>query len=355
MRVLIIGYGKIGRIKAFLWKKLGFKVYIFDINNNAEIRALKDGFKLFDGVIDKDTIVDISSSSGQHFNSLKWLIDYPLTNLPKLILIEKPLFSSDTENNLYKKLLKTNKQKNLMDRIYLNDSYYESEGLKLLVNSIDSKIKKIIIELSKNRLHDIENGRFSDEELMSIGIEVPHILAVLQILNIDLKKIGDIQSRIFKDSEKEQNQGTVIKFKNEETTIEISSFLGDFKISDDTIAFANNDVRKVIIETINKDFLLEFDPIKGLPRYHSRLSTNDKQNKVNKVVTIQDNHLVAHMKKLIVGEQNKKLTGYDNAEFLARLLIDFKNRSHILKINFKNIAGNSTLSVLNENEGVQNA
>lgn len=355
MRVLIIGYGKIGKIKAFLWKKLGFRVYVFDINNNAGTRALKDGFKLFDGLIDRDTIIDISSSSGQHFSSLKWLIDYPLTDLPKLILIEKPLFSSDEENKLYEKLIKTNKQKNLMDRIYLNDSYYESEGLKLLVNSIDSRVKKIKIDLSKNRLHDIENGRFSDEELMSIGIEVPHILAVLQILNINLKKIVDIESRIFKDSEKEQNQGTVIKFKTEETLIEISSFLGNFKISDDTIAFANTDVRKVIIETINKDFLLEFDPIKGLPRYHSRLSTYDKQNKVNKVFTVQDNHLVSHMKKLIVGEQNKKLIGYDNAEFLARLLIDIKNRSHTLKINFKNLARNNTLSVLDENEGMKNA
>ncbi len=46
MQVLIVGYGKIGRIKASLWLAMGAKVHVYEQNDTLYSKILEDGYGL---------------------------------------------------------------------------------------------------------------------------------------------------------------------------------------------------------------------------------------------------------------------------------------------------------------------
>jgi len=332
MRVLIVGYGKIGRTKAFMWKSLDAKVFVSDISQLARQRAIRDGFELLElQKIDNSIIIDISTPAEQHFAALNWCIDYA-TELPRYILVEKPLVSSVDELAALQDLIQSHGN-DLEDIIFLNESYYESAGLHKLVELIDGPPKYIEVELSKNRLDDSSKGRFFDDRLHSIGIEVPHMLAVLQALDINLDDLRNAKSTLYVDKNRYQNQGFELEFQFNTTKILLRSFLGNFNIRKGNKLSKNNTVRIIKIDTDTQNITLELDPVDNLPRYHSRVSISSAERAEPSVIELADNHMLNHMLQFKQGSSINKLLSYKNAVYLSSLLISMKNHSQIININ----------------------
>lgn len=332
MQVLIVGYGKIGRIKAFMWQSLGDKVFIHDTSQLARQRAIEDGFELLESQkIDNRTIIDISTPAEQHFSALKWCVD-ATTELPRYILVEKPLVSSREELEALQSLTRSYGS-NLEEIIFLNESYYESAGLHKLMELIDGPPRYIEVELSKNRLEDSSKGRFFDNKLYSIGIEVPHILAVLQILNINLDKLKNSKSILYVNENRYQDQGFELEFSFDKTKVVLRSFLGGFNVRRGYVQNTNNLIRVIKVHTDTQNVTLELDPVTTLPRYHSRISVDSVEREEPFVINVADNHMLNHMQQFRHGNNINKLLSYKNALYLSSLLIHIRDHSHIININ----------------------
>ena len=233
--MLVVGYGKIGRVKSFIWSSLGRDVCVYDTSIHKNEQAELDGFRLFkpDVPFDEDLIIDISTPASCHLGSLRWTFDN-IKRHPRTILIEKPLVSSREELKALVKLLsKTDEQ--LRRRIAVNESYYLSLALDRIIKNIEyesSKITKVRMELSKNRLEDVWNGRFVDEHLGPMGIELPHMIAMAQRLGFDPRRFLVRDVSIFQDGNMVHNEGFRLELSHELTSIAMESYLGAFRILD---------------------------------------------------------------------------------------------------------------------------
>jgi predicted dehydrogenase len=184
--VLVVGFGKIGAIKSEIWKSLGAEVYVYDVSPSANKRIIEAGytpFTLLDDTTIKELIVDISTPAAKHATALDWALS-TLSVCPRIILLEKPLVSSEAELAVLLDVLKSNPDVNLQ-HIFVNESYYASTALrkvKELVGESGESIQGLTVDLSKNRIMDNDNGRFFDYELGAIGIEMPHMIAIAQYM-----------------------------------------------------------------------------------------------------------------------------------------------------------------------------
>lgn len=320
MKVLVVGYGRMGRIKSALWRSLKCTVYVYDPDPVAIIKALNDGYQAFEKLKSTDEIIaDICSPADNHVTSLEWLVSR-YANMSK-ILIEKPLASSSTEIEDINRLVSNNP--NLKPKIVLSESYYSSAALVELRKHLAdfAEIKKIIIELSKNRLNDIKSGRFYDNNLEAIGIEVPHAIAILQSLDVNLDNLINARSILHSKNNEKSNQYYEL-IHDGKPKIQIVSSLGDFVPGIEQVA---NSVimRRVIIETEMNILSLEFDPVMGLPRYYSKIKIYEN-GKTILSETVADNHLLSHLKKVLTSKKLSPHLGLDNAILISELLIKLK-------------------------------
>ncbi len=327
MHVLVIGYGKIGQIKALLWKSLGVTVYVHDVSQPVVHKAVNDGFKSYkECLTGKKLTIDISTPAEQHYNSLKWAIETISSSIDQ-ILIEKPLASSLEELANF-----TSLEENLKSKLTLNESYFSSAGLLQLMNSIDETPLHIEIELSKNRLDDVAHGRFFDHSLGAVGIETPHMLAILQMLHIPLNKISVSYASLYVDSRQIENQGFEMSFMTAGTSVLLRSFLGDFTRSESRLIKSNRTIRYVKVRTKLNDYVLEFDPAPDLQRYHSRLTMRQSGKTKSTVSEFTDNHLKEHMLHLQNEDPVNPLLSFDNAVYLSSLLNKFRDSFNYTKI-----------------------
>ncbi len=108
--VLVVGFGKIGAIKSEIWESLGAEVYVYDVSPSANKRIIEAGyipFTLLDDTAAKECIVDISTPAAKHATALNWTLS-TLPVRPRIILLEKPLVSSEAELTLLLDILKSN-------------------------------------------------------------------------------------------------------------------------------------------------------------------------------------------------------------------------------------------------------
>lgn len=124
-KVLVLGCGAIGQIKAELWLSLGLEVYLYDTNPSQIDRLLAKDTRLKRFQQDNigGFIVDISTPSNQHASSLRWTFN-TLKN-PSIILIEKPICTNINDKATVTRLL--NKHKGVS--VYVNESYFWSSAL----------------------------------------------------------------------------------------------------------------------------------------------------------------------------------------------------------------------------------
>lgn len=348
MQVLVIGYGKIGQIKALLWKSLGASVFVHDVSQAALKKAVSDGLKTSaECKIDQDITIDISSPAGQHYESLKWCLD---TTEPPIrqILIEKPLASSPEELKKFRELNELHKAE-----IVLNESYFSSEGLRRLIDTTDGVPTHIEIELSKNRLDDIAKGRFFDHRLGAIGIETPHMLAILQMFDVSLDETKITKANLYVDARQHENQGYELCFQSGETSVGLRSFLGNFNTSADGLVKTNGTIRSIKARTKSQDLSLEFDPATNLPRYHSRLSINPLFKDPGTITEFADDHLREHMVQLLNKTPINALLKFDNAVYLSDVLTRLRDSFNVIDVsNFVSDHVMETMPQIITQEGV---
>ena len=337
--VLVVGFGKIGAIKSEIWKSLGSEVYVYDVSPSANARILAAGyspFRLLDDTTVKELIVDISTPAAKHATALEWVLN-TLPACPRIILLEKPLVSSDTELTLLLNVLKSRPAMN-QQLIFINESYYSSTALKKvkeLIAKSGETINGLSIDLSKNRIQDNDNGRFFDYELGATGIEMPHMIAIAQYFGLDLDVLAKQYVKLYIDSNREDNQGLSLRYADHGVAIDLSSFLGDFRIDERGGVYENQGVtRKLTVQTKTKQYEVVFDPAPGVPRYHAKVTETNILTGENQKYLIADNHLREHLTKFIqLGhEEPMGNVSLQNGIRICELLFSLRNNVVIQEV-----------------------
>lgn len=298
MQVLIVGYGKIGRIKASLWLAMGATVYVYDQNDALHSKVLEDGHSLFVSNGQVFDIIDISTPAGTHYKALAWAMDAATD--PNVYLIEKPLASSREELEAFKTLL--SRRPDLSSKIVINESYYQSSLIDEVVKDIEARnanIQSIHIELSKNRLNDLEAGRFFDNNLEAIGLEVPHMLAILDRFEVSLPK--DSKPSLVVDKLKRPNQAFILKTSEGSTELVLESYLGNFRYEGIDVTTNTAITRKLTITTNILEYKIEFDTLLDHERFHGRLTILEKGVVLSEKIA-PDNHLDMQLRLVFKGE-----------------------------------------------------
>lgn len=333
MDVLVIGYGKIGRMKSFLWQSLGRRVVVHDTDRKKVTQLTADGFEEYggDSLLYNDLIVDISTPASYHLDSLKWALE-ALEALPRAILIEKPLSSTNEEMSALIELLK-DEYPQAKDRIVVNESYYLSSALEYVANSIRQnswKIQSLHGELSKNRLADVLGGRFIDPHLGALGIELPHMIALIQGLGIDIDNLAIKKVEVIRGGSDANNEGFRLELAHGVAPIVLESYLGDFRVTSSGPVFLDTEVIRCFnIVTNGFDYKIEFDPVEGIERYKSRVTVLDKAGNIHDRVVLDDNHLTSHLRKLHANRKDvlDQYLSVENALDISSLIFKLKERA----------------------------
>lgn len=329
MQVLIVGYGKIGRIKASLWLAMGATVYVYDQNDALHSKVLEDGYSLFVSKGQVFDIVDISTPAGTHYKALAWAMD--ASTDPNVYLIEKPLASSPEELQAFKTLL--SRRPDLSSKILINESYYQSSLIDEVVKDIEARnanIQSIHIELSKDRLNDLEAGRFFDNHLEAIGLEVPHMLAILDRFGVSLPK--DCKPSLVVDKFKRPNQAFILKTSEGSTELVLESYLGNFRYEGTNVTTNTAITRKVIIKTNILEYQIEFDPLLNHERFHGKLTTFEKGILLSERI-IPDNHLETQLRLVLNGKPlHKTSVGIAKALAITEVLLRLRESCEVTEL-----------------------
>jgi predicted dehydrogenase len=329
MDVLILGYGKIGQIKARIWRSLGRKVYVYEPDERKVAQIEADGNVAYQPGqrMGDDLVIDISTPSGAHTSSLAWILARPELK-PRTIFSEKPLVSSMDEMAQLEELLGTPAAKGVRGKIIVNESYYLSSALEYVITEIgrlSATITGIRVDLSKNRLTDVSKGRFVDAHLGPMGIETPHMLALVQALGFDFEDLSITKSVIFQDPRNVHNAGFRVDLAKNGVPVVIESYLGDFRVLDSGNMMPNEGiVRELEVTTDKATLRIEFDPVPGLARYISRVGTKE----------IEDNHMGKHLAEIHRGypKELKRFTGVDNALATSQFLLRLRAEAEVVSL-----------------------
>jgi hypothetical protein len=281
--ILIIGYGKVGSIKSDIYKSLGCNVFIVDpYKTSSKYKILK--------TIPKDSnidICDICTPTDRHIQDVQSVLNIA----PKAkIFVEKPLCNNKKDYAQFQQILKDFP----LSTILLSENYLYSSVMKEVKNFIiqnDIEIKSIEIEFSKDRRQDVQNGRFIDQQLGPIGIEVPHMISLLYSLGINNIKAVSSTHNFLNDDGDFFFQGV----SNNTQVLLYQSLKGTYRTKDKNFIIPGlNEIQSYRVlklsSTQGDSIYVQFDPIPGFPRYQSRMIF-ESNNAVIKQITLQDDHL----------------------------------------------------------------
>lgn len=325
-------------MKSSIWQSLGMTVAIVDPKISVPVQD--DYIDASQIPASKEVIVDIATPAGHHVSTLLEAHSRFGDSIQKVI-IEKPLASSQSELDILKSYV--NKNKNLQLNMFVNESYFVSSALEFVKNRIsksDENILSIFIRLDKNRILDNKHGRFFDESLESLGIEVPHIIAIVEFLAGENINSSDLNSTIYRNGNDSKNQTVVLSGKTKNGIgLDLQSSLGDFRVEDENI-IEGNDIRRIVnIQTNKTLYSIHFDPVPGLNRQKSLIEiAPNTEDKVEEKV-VDDNHLVRLTKLVAKGKLNEQLKsniGLDNALRICEILLTLKQVSRQINITTRN-------------------
>lgn len=300
MHVLVVGYGKIGRIKSDLWRALGLEVFVYDADSSKNALILNDGHHLANEMAkstDRDhLILDISTPAGYHVAGLKTALAMTKSK-PTAILIEKPVVSTIRELKSLQEVLEQYAEQGMAEIAYFNESYYSSDAILEIIDKVRGKkerITSIAIELSKNRLSDNDSGRFFDFALGVVGIEMPHMVAILQMFGFDTDILASKSGTLLVDSERDDNQGYKLAYVDNGASVLLETYLGDFRDNAGLIVPNEGITRRMSVATPTTTFEILFDPADCVPRYHARIREINLKGAVSEKVIVDD-HLKKHL------------------------------------------------------------
>lgn len=333
-KVLMIGYGRIGKIKSLIWRSLGLEAVIYDTDALAALSAYEDNFTMYHpfSSMSGDYMLDISTPAGQHFKALEWAITHG-ASVPRAVIMEKPLASTLNEVSAFEEFTQTTPGSRLAGKIFVNESYYSSTALVQVRDSIREHgeyIESLDIELSKNRLSDNDRGRFFDAALGVLGIEVPHMVAMLQVFGVSPELLTAGNATLLIDQMRPDSQAFLLHHHSTGVEIRLSSYLGDFRFQHGRLVKNEGVVRELTVTTNKRRYRLAFDPVATLPRYHTHLHILPPASN-GKPEMIVDDHLRKHM-SLCATNQRSALTefcGLKNALRIAKILIEIRQKCDV--------------------------
>ncbi|MFH1820478.1 MAG: Gfo/Idh/MocA family oxidoreductase [Candidatus Nealsonbacteria bacterium] len=183
-KTIIIGYGNVGKMHARIFSGKVEVIGVVDPDQAKRQKARQDGFTAFESIsaisqailvqtIDPSFFWDICVPDENHLAVTQELLKIGAAR----ILIEKPICMPSQVGQM-RTLLKTYPEV----EICVEETYLASNVLSV-VNEMASEHglahPRIYIEQTKNRIEDIEKGRFTDPELMIFGLEAPHCLTLV--------------------------------------------------------------------------------------------------------------------------------------------------------------------------------
>jgi len=181
---IIIGYGNAGRMHGNIFSGKVKVIGVVDTNEAKRQKARQDSFATFESIASIPSVVltqaavpsffwDVCVPDENHFEVVEELLKMGACS----ILIEKPI-CLPTQASQMRTLLKAYPQA----KVCVEESYLASNVL-LKVNEMAKRYSfvrpSIYVEQTKNRMEDIEKGRFIDPELMIFGLEAPHSMTLV--------------------------------------------------------------------------------------------------------------------------------------------------------------------------------
>jgi hypothetical protein len=176
-----VGYGAVAQIHERKLAQAGVcTAAVVECNDERRARAHADGFSVVDASRAAElrpTFWDICTSTDQHLETMETILRMvPDANL----LVEKPVCSPREVGRLLALVARSR------GRIVVNENYHSSSVIKMVRRVAFARLGlrplRLTVEMTKNRIPDFEAGRFIDSDLMALGYEGPHLLAVARQL-----------------------------------------------------------------------------------------------------------------------------------------------------------------------------
>ncbi|WP_163652947.1 Gfo/Idh/MocA family oxidoreductase [Listeria sp. PSOL-1] len=269
-RVLMVGFGTMGRIMLKKWLNYVENVDVVDINHDPTEKISKrvqfySSLEKLNQAISPSFFYDvvyICVPTDKHLQIIEELLiaEYPF----KKILIEKPLTNDIHALNKINNLVEKYSQVGI--QVFVQEQYYLSSALEALeIICGTNEIIQMEIEMSKDRTLDEEKGRFKDTVLGTFGIEFPHMLAILDKLNLlEQFEITDVEY-LEPDS---FYSGVTVQGESSGINIILKSHLD-----------AKNIKRNVAITSATgEQWAAWFDPIPNFSRYYSSICDQTEIN-----------------------------------------------------------------------------
>src|SRR5262249_3964073 len=177
-----VGYGVAARIHELKLRASGVSTAaVVEVDPRRRRHAASDGLLAFSSCRQaarlKPTFWDICTSTSRHVDAIESILHVePAANL----LIEKPVCAPSDVPRLLALLACSR------GRVVINDNYRSSavtRAVKRLVHEkLGLRIRRVIVEMTQNRMEDFMSGRFIDQDYKALGYEGPHMLAIVQEL-----------------------------------------------------------------------------------------------------------------------------------------------------------------------------
>lgn len=188
MKSVIVGYGNAAKIHEQWYPEYVDIIGIVDISPTKLKVGGEKGYEVFDSLESAINTIgpetdfwDICTPTNNHYSATKMLLE----NLENPdILIEKPVCDPKEIPAIMDLILKHPDAKVAVNENYLSSGV--NIEVKKILGKYEIKHPDISIEFSKNRIQDVLDGRFLDQELGAFGYEGPHMMTCIQAI------LGDI-------------------------------------------------------------------------------------------------------------------------------------------------------------------
>lgn len=315
-KVLIIGLGKFGTIKAEVYSRLGCYVDALDIKGISPSNSVHNCYNSPDQIRLGYDVYEICVPTQKHVEYISLL---SINNPDVTVVCEKPLCSN------YRDLAAgiAAAGRNFNTNYVYSENYVASNAIKpilALIKEHSLVATKIVMEFSKDRRPDIEGGRFVDTDLEGFGIEIPHMLTFLEILGFQYNKItSTVTEDLVTENKTYLRQGNIkIRgFSEEGVSVEIYQSLDgqtNFKHHSLLVDPENKKPYRILYMEFEEGYELfvQFEPVFTLERYIARIELH-KDGVVIKSNQLKDAPL-NQLAYLIASGQYKK---YEYRQYLT--------------------------------------
>lgn len=315
-KVLIIGLGKFGTIKADVYTRLGCYVDALDIKGISSSSSVHNCYNSPDQIRLGYDVYEICVPTQRHVEYLSLLT---INNPDVTVVCEKPLCSN------YRDLAAgiATAGRNFNTNYVYSENYVASNAIKpilALIKEHSLVATKVVMEFSKDRRPDIEGGRFVDTDLEGFGIEIPHMLTFLEILGFQYSKItSTVTEDLVTENKTYLRQGNIkIRgFSEEGVSVEIYQSLDgqtNFKHSSLLVDPENKKPYRILYMEFEEGYeiFVQFEPVYTLERYIARIELH-KDGTVIKSSQLKDAPL-NQLAYLIASGQYKR---YEYRQYLT--------------------------------------